>query len=61
MACSVAEGSIYIAGADKDIRSAEDGERLEKALSDARVNHRCEIYPARCTDEATVTADAASA
>jgi carboxymethylenebutenolidase len=39
------KGRIYVAGADQDNSySPEMAERLEKALSDAGVNHRCEIY-----------------
>jgi carboxymethylenebutenolidase len=40
------KGRIYVAGADQD-RSypPEMAERLEKALGDAGVDHRCEIYP----------------
>lgn len=37
---------IYVAGADKDdFYPPEMAERLEKALSDAGVDHECEIYP----------------
>jgi carboxymethylenebutenolidase len=40
------KGRIYVAGADKDSSyPPEMAERLEKALSDAHVDHRCEIYP----------------
>ncbi len=40
------KGRIYVAGADKDDSYPLDmAERLEKALSDAGVDHRCEIYP----------------
>jgi carboxymethylenebutenolidase len=40
------KGSIYVAGADKDKSYPEEmAERLEKALSEAGVDHRCEIYP----------------
>jgi carboxymethylenebutenolidase len=40
------KGRIYVAGADKDNSyPLEMAERLEKALSDAGVDHRCEIYP----------------
>lgn len=41
------KGRIYVAGADQD-RSypPEMAERLEKALTEAGVDHRCEIYPA---------------
>ena len=40
------KGSIYVAGADKDKSYPEEmAERLEKALSEAGVGHRCEIYP----------------
>lgn len=36
---------IYVAGADKDnYYPLEMAERLEKALSEASVDHRCEIY-----------------
>jgi carboxymethylenebutenolidase len=39
-------GRIYVAGADQDnFYPAEMAERLEKALSEAGVDHRCEIYP----------------
>ncbi len=39
------KGRIYVAGADKDDFYPPDmAERLEKALSDADVDHRCEIY-----------------
>ena len=37
---------IYVAGADHDDSyPPEMAERLEQALSDAGVDHRCEIYP----------------
>ena len=40
------KGRIYVAGADQDgSYPPEMAERLEKALSDAGVDHRCEIYP----------------
>jgi carboxymethylenebutenolidase len=40
------KGRIYVAGADKDKSYPEEmAERLEKALSEAGVDHRCEIYP----------------
>jgi carboxymethylenebutenolidase len=40
------KGRIYVAGADKDDSYPPDmAERLEKALSDVGVDHRCEIYP----------------
>lgn len=40
------QGRIYVAGADQDKSyPPEMAERLEKALSDAGVDHRCEIYP----------------
>jgi len=36
---------VYVAGADQDpFYPPEMAERLEKALSDAHVDHRCEIY-----------------
>jgi carboxymethylenebutenolidase len=39
------KGRIYVAGADKDNSyPPEMAERMEKALSDAHVDHRCEIY-----------------
>src|SRR5262249_55011778 len=39
-------GRIYVAGADQDNSYPPAmAERLEKALSDAGVDHRCEIYP----------------
>ncbi|HEY1651990.1 MAG TPA: dienelactone hydrolase family protein [Acidimicrobiales bacterium] len=39
-------GRIYVAGADNDDSyPPEMAARLEKALSDADVDHRCEIYP----------------
>jgi len=38
-------GRIYVAGADRDNSYPKDmAERLETALSDAGVDHRCEIY-----------------
>ena len=40
------KGRIYVAGADNDASyPPEMAERMEKALSDAGVDHRCEIYP----------------
>ncbi|HVT53537.1 MAG TPA: dienelactone hydrolase family protein [Dongiaceae bacterium] len=40
------KGRIYVAGADKDSSyPPEMAERMEQALSDAHVDHRCEIYP----------------
>jgi carboxymethylenebutenolidase len=40
------KGRIYVAGADQDNSyPPEMAERLEKALSDAKVDHRCVIYP----------------
>jgi len=40
------KGRIYVAGADKDDSyPPEMAERLDKALSDAGVDHLCEIYP----------------
>jgi carboxymethylenebutenolidase len=40
------KGSIYVAGADNDKSYPEEmAERLENALSEAGVDHRCEIYP----------------
>jgi carboxymethylenebutenolidase len=39
------KGRVYVAGADQDASyPLEMAERLEKALSDAGVDHRCEIY-----------------
>jgi carboxymethylenebutenolidase len=39
------KGEIYVAGADNDHSyPPEMAERLEAALTDAGVNHRCEIY-----------------
>jgi carboxymethylenebutenolidase len=39
------KGRIYVAGADNDNSyPPEMAERLEKALSDSGVDHRCEIY-----------------
>ncbi|MGE3302147.1 MAG: dienelactone hydrolase family protein [Hyphomonadaceae bacterium] len=39
------KGEVYVAGADKDNSyPPEMAARLEKALSDAGVKHRCEIY-----------------
>jgi carboxymethylenebutenolidase len=40
------KGRVYVAGADQDgSYPPEMAERLEKALNDAGVQHRCEIYP----------------
>ena len=40
------QGRVYVAGADKDNSyPPEMAERLEKALTDAHVDHHCEIYP----------------
>lgn len=40
------KGRIYVAGADEDSSYLpEMAARLEKALTDAAVDHRCEIYP----------------
>jgi carboxymethylenebutenolidase len=40
------KGRVYVAGADQDKSyPPEMAERLEKALNDAGVDHRCEIYP----------------
>jgi|SRR5690242_1562442 carboxymethylenebutenolidase len=40
------KGRIYVAGADQDNSyPPEMAERLERALSDADVDHLCEIYP----------------
>jgi carboxymethylenebutenolidase len=40
------KGRIYVAGADQDSSyPPEMAARLEKALDDAGVDHRCEIYP----------------
>jgi carboxymethylenebutenolidase len=40
------KGRIYVASADQDKSyPPEMAERLEQALSDAGVDHRCEIYP----------------
>jgi len=40
------KGRVYVAGADKDdFYPPEMAERLEAALSQAGVDHRCEIYP----------------
>ena len=40
------KGRVYVAGADKDNSyPLAMAERLEKALSDAGADHRCEIYP----------------
>jgi carboxymethylenebutenolidase len=40
------KGRIYVAGADRDNSyPPEMAERLERALTDAGVDHRCEIYP----------------
>jgi carboxymethylenebutenolidase len=39
------KGRVYVAGADQDASyPPEMAQRLEKALSDAGVDHRCEIY-----------------
>ena len=39
-------GRVYVAGADNDSSyPPEMADRLEKALTDAGVDHRCEIYP----------------
>ena len=39
------KGRVYVAGADQDASyPPQMAERLEKALSDAGVDHRCEIY-----------------
>jgi carboxymethylenebutenolidase len=39
------KGVVYVAGADKDNSyPPEMAERLEKALTDVKVDHRCEIY-----------------
>ena len=39
-------GRVYIAGADHDSSyPPEMADRLERALTDAGVDHRCEIYP----------------
>ena len=39
------KGRIYVAGADQDNSYPLDmAKRLEAALSDAGVDHRCEIY-----------------
>ncbi len=39
------EAFVYVAGADKDNSyPLEMAERMEKALTDAKVPHRCEIY-----------------
>ncbi len=39
------KGFVYVAGADKDASyPPEMAERLEKALADGKVPHRCEIY-----------------
>ena len=41
---------VYVAGADQDNSyPPEMAARLDQALSDAGVDHRCEIYPTRCT------------
>jgi carboxymethylenebutenolidase len=40
------KGFIYVAGADNDNSyPPEMHARLEKALTDAKVPHHCEIYP----------------
>jgi carboxymethylenebutenolidase len=40
------KGQVYVAGADNDDSYPPDMQaRLEEALSDAGVEHRCEIYP----------------
>ena len=40
------KGRVYVAGADKDNSyPLAMAERLEKALTDAGADHRCEIYP----------------
>ncbi|HEY1382249.1 MAG TPA: dienelactone hydrolase family protein [Dongiaceae bacterium] len=40
------KGRIYVAGADRDNSyPPEMAERLQRALTDAGVEHRCEIYP----------------
>jgi len=40
------KGRIYVAGADKDNSYPPAmADRLEKALSDAGIDHRCEVYP----------------
>ena len=40
------KGRVYVAGADKDdFYPPEMALRLEKALTEAGVDHRCEIYP----------------
>jgi carboxymethylenebutenolidase len=40
------KAEVYVAGADNDPSyPPEMAERMEKALSDAGVTHRCEIYP----------------
>jgi carboxymethylenebutenolidase len=40
------KGRVYVAGADQDsFYPPEMAERLETALSEARVDHVCEIYP----------------
>jgi carboxymethylenebutenolidase len=40
------KGRVYVAGADQDKSyPPEMADRLEKALSDAGTDHRCEIYP----------------
>ena len=37
---------VYVAGADQDGSYPPEMEvRLDKALTDAKVDHRCEIYP----------------
>jgi len=43
------KGFVYVAGADKDNSyPLEMHRRLEQALADAGVPHRCEIYPEAC-------------
>jgi carboxymethylenebutenolidase len=40
------KGRVYVAGADNDTSyPLEMAERLDKALTNAGVNHQCEIYP----------------
>jgi carboxymethylenebutenolidase len=40
------KGCVYVAGADQDNHyPPEMAGRLEKALTDAGVDHHCEIYP----------------
>jgi len=46
LAAAKIKGRVYVSGADKDDSyPPEMAARLEKALSDAGVDHRCEIYP----------------